>query len=138
MALTKSKATQRIQFAYYAYVAGPMGDVFLYLLRNKAHTTHKGKKMALEAISAFWKPFSAQALLEISEQEARVIALRSIDELQNQIDLIKAAFGLQTYSRAVTRSEIEALIEARLSQQEQGRSPALPPAPVPDNYNAYR
>lgn len=134
MTLSKSEATKRIQFAYYAYVAGPMGDVFTYLLRNPAqHSTHKGKKMALEAISAFWKPFSAQALLEISDQESKQIALRSIDELQKQIELIKTAFGLQSYSNSITRTEIEALIESRISQRERGQTPSS--IPVPDNYN---
>lgn len=134
MTLSKSEATKRIQFAYYAYVAGPMGDVFTYLLRSPAqHSNHKGKKMALEAISAFWKPFSAKALLKISDQESKQIAIRSIDRLQKQIDLIKTAFELQSYSTSITRHEIEALIDARLGQRDRISAPSS--TPVPDNYN---
>ena len=137
MTLSKTnEATQRIQFRYYAYIAGPMGDVFRFLLRNKAHSKMTGKKMALDAISAFWKPFSARAILDVSEQEAKVIALHSIDELQQQIDLIKTAFDLKTCSRGVTRREIEEIIDSRLDRERRIPSEALStPVPIPDNYN---
>ena len=109
------KENCRIQFAYYAYVAGPMGDVFRYLLRNRAHSTHKGKKMGLAAMSAFWKPFSAQAVLGLSEREVRAIALTSIAELQQQIELIRATFDIPKSSKEITKREIEQMIEEQLN-----------------------
>ena len=141
MSLTETpSATQRIQFRCNAYLAGPMGDVFQFLLRNKAHTKRVGKTMATDAISAFWKPFSARAILEVSEEEAKAIALRSLDELQRQMDLIRTAFNLQNYSPGITRSELEAIIDSRLKQTLRSPSEALPTptsVPIPDNYNTH-
>lgn len=134
-------ATQRIQFRYYAYLAGPMGDVFQFLLRNKAHTHHNGKKMALDAISAFWKPFSARAVLKVSEEEAKIIARDSVDKLQRQIDLIKNAFDLQPYTRGITKSEVEAMIDSRLNQElrlSPETSAAATVIPIPDSYNIQK
>lgn len=131
--------SSRIQFAYYAYVAGPMGDVFRYLLRNKAHSTHKGKKMGLAAMSAFWKPFSAQAVLGLSDQEVRAIALTSISELQQQIELIRNTFNIPTSSKENTKREIEQMIEEKLNARlGVNQEPTVQALPLPDNYNAHR
>jgi hypothetical protein len=111
------KNTTRIQFAYYAYLQGPMGDVFKYLLRNRAHPTHKGKKMGLAAMAAFWKPFSAQAVLDLSEQEVRAIALTSITELQKQIELIRNTFNIPTAPQELTKQDIEKMIEDSLNSR---------------------
>jgi hypothetical protein len=111
------KNTARIQFAYYAYLKGPMGDVFKYLLRNRAHPTHKGKKMGLAAMAAFWKPFSAQAVLNLSDQEVRAIALTSITELQKQIELIRNTFNIPVAPQELTKQDIEKMIEDRLNSR---------------------
>jgi hypothetical protein len=111
------KNTARIQFAYYAYLKGPMGDVFKYLLRNRAHPTHKGKKMGLAAMAAFWKPFSAQAVLNLSEQEVRAIALNSITELQKQIELIRNTFNIPVAPQELTKKDIEKMIEDSLNSR---------------------
>lgn len=131
------KDTSRIQFAYYAYIAGPMGDVFCYLLRNKAHSTHKGKKMGLAAMAAFWKPFSAQSVLGLSDQEVRAIALTSIEELQKQIELIRNTFNIPATSQDVTRQEIARMIDERLSSQTSiNQGPSIQSVPLPDNYSS--
>jgi hypothetical protein len=111
------KNTTRIQFAYYAYLQGPMGDVFKYLLRNRAHPTHKGKKMGLAAMAAFWKPFSAQAVLDLSDQEVRAIALNSITELQKQIELIRNTFNIPAAPQELTKQDIEKMIEDSLNSR---------------------
>jgi hypothetical protein len=111
------KNTTRIQFAYYAYLQGPMGDVFKYLLRNRAYPTHKGKKMGLAAMAAFWKPFSAQAVLNLSEQEVRAIALTSITELQKQIELIRNTFNIPAAPQELTKQDIEKMIEDSLNSR---------------------
>jgi hypothetical protein len=111
------KNTTRIQFAYYAYLQGPMGDVFKYLLRNRAHPTHKGKKMGLAAMAAFWKPFSAQAVLNLSDQEVRAIALNSITELQKQIELIRNTFNIPVAPQELTKKDIEKMIEDSLNSR---------------------
>jgi len=126
--------TQRIVFSYQAYLLSPLGDIFQYLLRSKSHSSRAGKQMALEAISAFWKPFSAKALLGIGDQEAKVIARRSISELQDQIELIRNAFDIKPDCQpTVTRTEVERLIDDRLSQIPLP-SQALRAQPIPDGY----
>jgi len=133
------KDTSRIQFAYYAYIAGPMGDVFRYLLRNKAHSTHKGKKMGLAAMAAFWKPFSAHAVLGLSDQEVRAIALTSIAELQQQIELIRTTFNIPASSKEITKREIERMIEESLNARRSiNQEPTVQALPLPDNDNAHR
>lgn len=140
MSHSNNQATQRIQFAYYAYAAGPMGDVFAYLLKNSAHSARKGKRMGIKAISAFWKPFSAQTILKVSEQEAHKIALDSIAELERQIALIKMTFNIQYDDiPGLTRHEIEQLVDTRMLQALQtiSRQQALGSGtlPLPDNYS---
>ena len=116
-----------------------MGDVFRYLLRNKAHSTHKGKKMGLAAMAAFWKPFSAQAVLGVSEQEVRAIALTSITELQQQIALIRTTFNIPASSKEITKREIERMIEEKLNAQHGiNQEPTVQALPLPDNYNTHR
>lgn len=132
-----TEATKRIQFSYYAYLSGPMGDVFQYLLKSGDYSTRTGKRMGLRAISAFWKPFSAREVLHASEAEVREIALNSIAELERQIELIKKTFNIQHgYLPTLTRQEIEQLIDARLNQHEIPKPKPLPKSvPIPDNFN---
>ncbi|KPQ32872.1 MAG: Uncharacterized protein conserved in bacteria (DUF2328) [Phormidesmis priestleyi Ana] len=111
----RAKDSARIQFTYYAYIAGPMGDVFRYLLRNKAHSARKGKQMGLEAISAFWKPFSAHSVLGLSDLEVRRLALTSITELQQHIDLIRTTFNIPQDTQEMTKQDIEKMIEECLN-----------------------
>lgn len=131
-----TKKTQRIYFGYYAYIAGPMGEIFRYLLRSDKHTKDAGRKMALRAISAFWKPFSARSLSNLDEDKVRMIARDSIDELRSQIKLIERTFNIeQNHLSTVTRPEVEQMIEAKLEQQGIGsRRIFNKPIPVPDNY----
>lgn len=138
MSLSKaSKTTNRIQFAYYAYFQGPMGDVFRYLLRNKAYSTHKGKKMGLAAMAAFWKPFSAQTVLKLDDEEVRAIALTSINELQEQIELIRTTFNIPPSDQELTRREVALMIEERLSARPSiNQEPSRHPMPLSESYNS--
>ena len=117
-----------------------MGNVFRYLLRNKAHSTHKGKKMGLAAIAAFWKPFSAQSVLGLNDQEVRAIALTSIAGSGNSIiELIRTTFNIPVSSREITRREIEQMIEESLNARRAiNQEPTIQALPLPDNYNAHR
>lgn len=109
----EEKETRRIQFSYYAYVDGALGDVFEYLLRSRARSRQKGKEMGLKAMSAFWKPFSARSVLNLNEQEVKMIALMSIEELERQIELIRNTFGLEKPKQPleVTKLEIEHIVD---------------------------
>lgn len=91
--------------------------------------------MGLAAISAFWKPFSAQAVLKLSEQEIKAAALASIDELEQQIDLIRTTFDVPKRLSDMSREEIEDMIEESLTRRLAPRERAMP---VPDNYNTHQ
>ncbi len=133
-----SQDVSRIQFAYYTYVTSPIGDVFQYLLRSTAHSNAQGKRMGLAAISAFWKPFSAQAVLKLSKQEVKAAALASIDELEQQIELIRTTFDVPKRLSDMTRREIEDMIEESLTQRLTRRERIVQNLPVPDNYNTHQ
>ena len=94
--------------------------------------------MGLSAISAFWKPFSAQTVLKLSEQEVKAAALDSIDKLQQQIDLIRTTFDVPKRLGEMTRREVEDMIEESLTQRIARREQAVKTMPLPDNYNARR
>ena len=134
-----SQDISRIQFSYRTYINSPMGDVFQYLLHSTAQSAHQGKRMGLAAMSAFWKPFSARSVLKLSEQESKAIALTSIAELQQQIDLIRKAFNIPENLNEETKREVENMIEAQLKAQlgviweQTAQHKALP-----DNYNLRR
>lgn len=133
------KQIERIQFAYYASAKGPMGDVFRYLLRNRAHTTHKGKKMGLAAISAYWKPFSAYSVLNLSDREVQAVSLNSIAELEEQIRLIQTTFNIQAQqpepTRIMTRADIAQMVEEVLVQRLGYQGTRHSALPLPDSYN---
>ena len=93
----------------------------------------------LAAMSAFWKPFSAQSVLGLSEQEVRAIALTSITELQQQIELIRTTFNIPVSSKEITKREIERMIEEKLNARNGiNQEPTVQALPLPDNYNTHR
>ena len=93
--------------------------------------------MGLAAMSAFWKPFSAQAILGLSDPEVRAIALTSISELQQQIELIRSTFDVPASPQEITRREIEQIIEEKLNAWPRvNQEPTIQAVPMPDNYNA--
>ena len=95
--------------------------------------------MGIRAISAFWKPFSAQSILKLSDLEVRAIALASITELQRQIDLIRMTFNIPIGPKEITRTDIERMIEERLnSGRNINQEPVVRVMPLPDNYNVRR
>lgn len=120
----------RIKFNYNAYRHGPMGDVFEYLLNSRAHSTPQGKQKGLAAISAFWKPFSAQAVLRLSEEEVRAVALTSIEELTQQISLIRNTFNLPEEPVRLTKADVERIVKEQLDTQ-MGRAANKEPAARP-------
>jgi hypothetical protein len=95
--------------------------------------------MGLAAIAAFWKPFSAKAVLGLSDPEVRAIALTSITELQQQIELIRSTFNIPAASRELTRRDIEQMIEESLNARRSiNQEPTVQALPLPDNYNTHR
>ena len=136
----KPEVTPRIRFDYYTYLTSSIGGVFQYLLRSSSHSARDGKKMGLEAISAFWKPFSAKAVLELSDEEVKSIALDSIDRLQNQIALIRKTFDLHSDVNAATRRDIEKIVQDSLSAHYSAMEKRQPQTirPLVDNYHLTR
>lgn len=94
--------------------------------------------MGLAAMSAFWKPFSARATLNLDEQEVKAIALTSISELQQQISLIRKTFNIPETLNEMTRRDIENMIEESLTQRIARRERATKIVPLSNNRHTYR
>ena len=97
-----SNESQRIQFAFNAYLDSVVGVTFNYLIKNSHFPSRAGKHKGIDAMMAFWKPFAYQEHGELSEEELRTIALESIEMLTRQINLINAAFGLESSQAKAT------------------------------------
>ena len=65
---------QRIQFAYNADCAKPIGKVFKYLLKSDTLPSRKGKHKGLDAMIAFWLPFALKEKEGLSDEEKVEIA----------------------------------------------------------------
>ena len=91
-----SSDSQRIQFAFNAYLDSVVGMTFNYLIKNSRFPSRAGKHKGVDAMMAFWKPFAYQEQGNLSEEELRTIAIESVEMLTRQRDLICAAFGLET------------------------------------------
>ena len=87
---------QRIQFAFNAYLDSAVGVTFNYLIKNSHFPSRAGKHKGIDAMMAFWKPFAYREQGNLSEQELRAIAIESVEMLTRQLDLICAAFGLES------------------------------------------
>ena len=67
------------------------------------------------------------------------IALTSITELQQQIELIRSTFIIPASSKEITNREIEQMIEEKLNARRGvNQEPTVQALPLPDNYNAHR
>ena len=86
---------QRIQFAYNADCAKPIGEVFKYLLKSDTLPSRKGKHKGLDAMIAFWLPFALKEKAGVSDEEKVAIACDAIDSLNQHIDLIRETFGIE-------------------------------------------
>ncbi|MDJ0707455.1 MAG: hypothetical protein QNJ46_29625 [Leptolyngbyaceae cyanobacterium MO_188.B28] len=93
--MSTSNDSQRIQFAFNAYLDSAIGVTINYLIKNSHFPSRTGKHKGLDAMMAFWKPFAYQEQGDFSEEELRAIAIESVEILTRQVRAICAAFELE-------------------------------------------
>ncbi len=94
---SKSANKARVRFIFEPDRSSPNGVTFSWLL----HKTYKGKEKAATATRAFWLPFAYRDSDDYSETELRELAQQSIWKMEEQIQHLREAFGLETSSRPV-------------------------------------
>ena len=112
-----SSDSQRIQFAFNAYLDSVIGMTFNYLIKNPHFPSRAGKHKGIDAMMAFWKPFAYQEQGNLSEEELRTIAIESVGILTRQINLICAAFAVenpQANAPTILKQEIREAIRDTL------------------------
>ena len=93
----KSANKARVRFIFEPDRSSPNGVTFSWLL----HKTYKGKEKAATATRAFWLPFAYRDSGNSSEAELRELAQQSIWKMEEQIQHLREAFGLETSARPV-------------------------------------
>ena len=93
----KSANKARVRFIFEPDRSSPNGVTFSWLL----HKTYKGKEKAATATRAFWLPFAYRDSGDYSEAELRELAQQSIWKMEEQIQHLREAFGLETSARPV-------------------------------------
>lgn len=90
---TTSKA--RVRFIFEPDRTSPNGITFSWLI----HNAYNGKEKAATAVRAFWLPFAYQESDNYSQAELQELAQQSVWRLEEQIQHLREAFGLEAISR---------------------------------------
>ena len=93
----KSANKARVRFIFEPDRSSPNGVTYSWLL----HKTYNGKEKAATATRAFWLPFAYRDSGDYSEAELRELAQQSIWKMEEQIQHLREAFGLETSTRSV-------------------------------------
>jgi hypothetical protein len=104
----KSTNKERVRFIFEPDRHSPNGVTFGWLI----HKTYGGKEKAATATRAFWLPFAYRDHGNSSEAELKEMAQQCIWLLEEQIQHLREAFGLETSLRPI--------------------APTPSPAPIPD------
>jgi hypothetical protein len=93
---TKSANKERVRFIFEPDRHSPNGITFSWLI----HSTYGGKEKAATATRAFWLPFAYRDNGNYAEAELKELAQQSIWRLEEQIQHLQEAFGLEATGRA--------------------------------------
>jgi hypothetical protein len=88
---SSSKNKPRVRFVFEPDRSSPNGITYAWLV----HETYNGKEKAATATRAFWLPFAYQDSGNYSEAELKELAQQSIWRLEEQIQHLREAFGLE-------------------------------------------
>ncbi|WP_245939751.1 hypothetical protein [Stenomitos frigidus] len=92
---TKPVNKERVRFIFEPDRHSPNGITFSWLI----HKTYGGKEKAATATRAFWLPFAYQENGAYTEAELKDLAQQSIWRLEEQIQHLQEAFGLEASFR---------------------------------------
>jgi hypothetical protein len=92
----KSANKERVRFIFEPDRHSPNGITFSWLI----HNTYGGKEKAATATRAFWLPFAYRDNGNYAEAELKELAQQSIWRLEEQIQHLQEAFGLDATGRS--------------------------------------
>jgi hypothetical protein len=92
----KSANKERVRFIFEPDRHSPNGITFSWLI----HNTYGGKEKAATATRAFWLPFAYRDNGNYAEVELKELAQQSIWRLEEQIQHLQEAFGLDAVGRS--------------------------------------
>jgi hypothetical protein len=92
----KSANKERVRFIFEPDRHSPNGITFSWLI----HSTYGGKEKAATATRAFWLPFAYRDNGNYAEAELKELAQQSIWRLEEQIQHLQEAFGLDATGRS--------------------------------------
>lgn len=125
--LTSSNAESsnkaRVRFIFEPDRASPNGITFSWLI----HNAYNGKEKAATAVRTFWLPFAYQESGNYSEAELRELAQQSVWRLEEQIQHLREAFGLEVASHSGNAGTSPQAVN---NVQTPSTLPDLAPAPV--------
>ncbi len=110
---SKSTHKERVRFIFEPDRASPNGVTYSWLI----HKAYDGKEKAATATRAFWLPFAYRDKGDASEAELRELAQQSIWRMEEQIQHLREAFGIENTSRPSTDTSTPA-IAPELSSSE--------------------
>jgi hypothetical protein len=93
---TKSANKERVRFIFEPDRHSPNGITFSWLI----HSTYGGKEKAATATRAFWLPFAYRDNGNYAEAELKELAQQSIWRLEEQIQHLQEAFGMEAAGRS--------------------------------------
>jgi hypothetical protein len=92
----KSANKERVRFVFEPDRHSPNGITFSWLI----HSTYGGKEKAATATRAFWLPFAYRDNGNYAAAELKELAQQSIWRLEEQIQHLQEAFGLDATGRS--------------------------------------
>ncbi len=92
----KSANKERVRFIFEPDRHSPNGITFSWLI----HSTYGGKEKAATATRAFWLPFAYRDSGNYAAAELKELAQQSIWRLEEQIQHLQEAFGLDAAGRS--------------------------------------
>ncbi|MEO0759485.1 MAG: hypothetical protein AAFY78_21730 [Cyanobacteria bacterium J06648_16] len=84
--MARRSTSDRIKFVYNAQFPAPTAVLLDYLLNNEAFTARQGRQLAMDAISAFYRPAAAEFSEEMSEEQVRDVASHCVEQLMKRIE----------------------------------------------------
>jgi 23S rRNA A2030 N6-methylase RlmJ len=127
----KSANKERVRFIFEPDRHSPNGITYTWLI----HEAYDGKEKAATATRAFWLPFAYRDKGNSSEAELRELAQQSIWRLEEQIQHLREAFGLEASVRSASGEAIVPPPEIEDSSNWSTNLTPRPEATLLDEFN---
>jgi len=88
-------ASNRVKLTYNATITSVAGVVLDYLINSVHFTSRHGRQMAIDAISAFYRPVAEEMKGKLSQAELREVAHHCVEMLLQQADVLCKRYDLE-------------------------------------------